>query len=114
MSSEAKPDERTSNNNTMNEQNTTHEPPFEYPRRRNNNNNYNMRAQLEELKNKVSLQEEALRNMGAVFSSLSALREHGYETNRDRRNFNYNNSYQHGVNNNGYPNNRRGRAGSEN
>ena len=75
-------------------------------RRRHPNNN--LRQQVDELRYKLQQQEEAIRNMGVVFSTLSGLRDHGFETNRDRRNFNQ--GYQP---NNYLNNNRRGRPGNE-
>ena len=83
---------------------------FREVRRRHNNNN--LRQQVEDLKHRLHLQEEAIRNMGVVFSTLSGLRDHGSETNRDRRN-NQNYQYQ-GKNYNSYNSNysRRGRTGN--
>jgi len=77
---------------------------FREVRRRHNNNN-NLRQQVEELRHRLQLQEDAIRNMGVVFSTLSGLREHGYETNRDRRNNsqNYYNNYSSNFSRRGRP-----------
>ena len=81
------------------------QPPFEYQYRRNrNNNNNNLRAQVEELRTKVQQQEEAIRSIGVMFSSLSALRDHGFDTNRDRRNNYYAPQYNGGYSRRGRPN----------
>jgi hypothetical protein len=82
---------------------------FREVRRRHNNNN-NLRQQVEELKHRLQLQEDAIRNMGIVFSTLSGLRDHGSETNRDRRNNNQTYAYQN-YNNFNANFSRRGRPG---
>lgn len=95
-------------NNTTLMNSSQQDTEFREVRRRPHNNN-NLRQQVDELRHRLQLQEEAIRNIGAAFATLSGLREHGSETKRDRRN-NPNHYGNHFGNNSNYS--RRGRPGN--